>query len=225
LREVIVPKLAGGLSAVGGMYSDITAVFSRGRHTLSSDFDYDGANAALEELDEEMREFLEQVQHEGQQSVQFGCEARYDQQMWEIDVSLGERGRFASEGDVATLKADFDKNHLALFSMQQPESPIEVITWRGEARVVRGKPRLTAEVNGSNGAAAPSAPVPTGTRRTYFGGRAMDAAIFAGEDLAPGMRIASPAVIEEPTTTIVLPPGSSCLVRPSHYLIEIAQDD
>jgi N-methylhydantoinase A len=218
LREVVIPKLAGGLSAVGGLYSDITAVFSRGHHTLSSTFDFDGVNRALGELDREMSDFLAEVQHEGTPSTQFGCEARYDQQMWEIDVDLGERGSFSGEADVAELKAAFDRNHLALFAMSQPESPIEVTTWRSEARVARPKPSL-ASANGSAPAAEQA--TPSGSRTAWFGGEAVDTDVYEGDALTAGMSIRGPAIIEEPTTTIVLVPGSSCTVRASHYLVEI----
>ena len=34
-------------------------------------------------------------------------------------------------------------------------------------------------------------------------------------------RIGGPAIIEEPTTTIVLPPGSVAHVRDGHYLVEV----
>jgi N-methylhydantoinase A len=139
--------------------------------------------------------------------------------MWVIEVALGDRGEIAGAEDVATLKRVFDANHQALFSMSQPDSAIEVITWRGEARVVRPKPRLTADGR-SNGTALGEA-IPTSTRQAFFDGTSMETAIYRGEDLAPGMSITSPAIIEEPTTTIVLIPGSRCLVRPSHYLIEI----
>jgi N-methylhydantoinase A/oxoprolinase/acetone carboxylase beta subunit len=47
-------------------------------------------------------------------------------------------------------------------------------------------------------------------------------AVHRVEDMSALSRIEGPAVIEEPTTTIVLDPGSVALVRPTHYLVEIA---
>ena len=50
----------------------------------------------------------------------------------------------------------------------------------------------------------------------------MTTAIHYGEDLVPGDVIAGPAVIEEPTTTIVVYPRSRVTVTAyGHYLIEI----
>ncbi len=67
VRHVLIPKLAAGLSALGGQYSDISAQFSRGRHTISSVFDHDGVNAALQEIGDEIDTFLAEVQHSGEQ--------------------------------------------------------------------------------------------------------------------------------------------------------------
>src|SRR5262249_55793587 len=46
IRRVIIPKLAGGLSALGGLYSDISATFSRSHYTSTQPFDFDGVNEA-----------------------------------------------------------------------------------------------------------------------------------------------------------------------------------
>jgi len=43
---------------------------------------------------------------------------------------------------------------------------------------------------------------------------------FRGSELAPGAVIAGPAIIEEPTTTIVVYPKMSASVSPSgHYIL------
>ena len=52
---------------------------------------------------------------------------------------------------------------------------------------------------------------------------AFEAAIFYGEDLVPGDRISGPAIIEEPTTTLVIYPGATAVVSAyGHYLCELA---
>ena len=42
----------------------------------------------------------------------------------------------------------------------------------------------------------------------------VDTAFFDGEGLSPGARIDGPAIIAEPTTTLVVPPGASALLSP-----------
>jgi N-methylhydantoinase A len=112
----------------------------------------------------------------------------------------------------------FDEAHLNLFAVNQPGFPIEIVTWRGEGRIIRAKPSLT-------GGAAPapsSGEVALSSRTGWFGGAPVQTAIHRVEDMSALTEIAGPAVIEEPTTTIVLDPGSVALVRPTHYLVEIA---
>ncbi len=45
--------------------------------------------------------------------------------------------------------------------------------------------------------------------------------VCARAELSLDDAIAGPAIIEEPTTTIVIPPGAHATVRPSHYLIDV----
>jgi N-methylhydantoinase A len=218
MRHVLVPKLAAGLSALGGQFSDIAMLFSRTHHTVSADFDFEGVNAILAELDRDLDEFFNEVPHAGHHAKRFHCEARYDQQMWEIDVDLGQSSSFAGPSDVSALQADFDAKHLSLFAINQPGEPIEVLTWRGEARVVRPKPALA---NGANEKEpGPRGEEPATVRSARFSGVTVDTSVFSGASLAAGTSIDGPAVIEEPTTTIVVPPTASVLVRASHYLIQ-----
>ena len=45
--------------------------------------------------------------------------------------------------------------------------------------------------------------------------------VFRGTELKPGAHIAGPAIIEEPTTTIVVYPQMSAQVSPSgHYILK-----
>jgi N-methylhydantoinase A len=227
VRQVLLPKLAAGLSAVGGLFSDIMALFPRGCHTVTSSFDFDAVNAALAEIDRDIDDFFAEIP-EGQvlqRLRSFGCEARYEQEMWEIDVDIGDRPRFGGEAALARLHADFDARHLDLFATQQPGAPIEVITWRGEARVVRPKPALAAAGATPVGAGAGETTArPAAWRDAVFGGKAVRTPVYRGDSLVPGQRIEGPAIISETTTTLVLIPGSSVLVRPSHYLLDVGDE-
>lgn len=221
LREILIPKLAAGLSAVGGLFTDVTAVFARGHYTLSTAFDYAGVNDAIAALHAEMDAFFASMPHAGEGHRRIECEARYDQQMWEIDVDLGPDGRFETAGDVKRLQEQFDANHLNLFAVNQPGSPIEAITWRGEARVVRRKPELDGDPRES--VRAPSAR-PASTRQACFGGIPVTTPVFDGARLEPGDIIDGPAIIEEPTTTVVIIPGARATVRATHYLIDVGAE-
>ncbi len=59
------------------------------------------------------------------------------------------------------------------------------------------------------------------SRKAYFGRTAIDTPVLRMTDLSLGDEVQGPAIIEEPTTTIVIPPGARVLVRPNHYLIDV----
>jgi N-methylhydantoinase A len=219
IRQILIPRLAAGLSAVGGQFSDISATVSVGRYANSSTFDHEAVNGTLHELAAALTAFLDHVDQPGAREMRFVCEARYDQQVWEIDVDLGADPRFRGPEDVAWLMERFDAAHLNLFAVNQPGMPIEIITWRGEGRIIRAKPALT-HATAADGAQA-AAPGPVSSRRAWFGGEPTEMAVHRLDGGALAARIEGPAVIEEPTTTIVLDPGSVAVVRPSHYLVEI----
>ncbi len=58
--------------------------------------------------------------------------------------------------------------------------------------------------------------------KTHFGGaEALEAPVYVGTDLSPGAEITGPAIIEEPTTTIVVYPGATARVTERrNYLLE-----
>ena len=45
------------------------------------------------------------------------------------------------------------------------------------------------------------------TRACYFGDGPLESRVYAGEALRPGNVVVGPAIVEEPTTTIVIPPA------------------
>jgi N-methylhydantoinase A len=47
-----------------------------------------------------------------------------------------------------------------------------------------------------------------GRRRAYFGTEFVDAPVYDGVVLATGAEVEGPALIEEPFTVVVVPPGS-----------------
>ncbi|HEY2400241.1 MAG TPA: hydantoinase/oxoprolinase family protein [Steroidobacteraceae bacterium] len=98
-------------------------------------------------------------------------------------------------------------------------NPIEVVNFHLVARVVVPKPSLpTAEVTGR-----PLREALIGTRRVDFDvAGILDAAIYNGLLLEPGMQLEGPAVIQEPAVTLVVPPGDRVSVdQYGNYHVEL----
>ena len=64
---------------------------------------------------------------------------------------------------------------------------------------------------------------PSSSRNCFFGGSApVKTAVYKPSDIRPGSVIAGPAIVEEPTTTLVIYPGMSARVSGfGNYLLRV----
>ncbi len=216
--RVVVPTLAAGLSALGGQFADVFSSFGRSVQTTTIDPDRKAIGRALEGIEHDMQDFFERVAAgAGAQSRELICEARYANQLWELDVPLPATWSGQSSEDLAELSLRFDRLHRSLFSIDQPGEPLELLGFRGDARVARRRPQLASR-------ASVESAEPLARRPVRFAGAdgATDTPVYRGERIPSGARIEGPAVIEEATTTILLDPGAVATAAPAHYRIDLA---
>ena len=202
-REVVIPEVGAALSAAGALMSDLSAEYSRMAFATSDRFDADAINAVLADLEQQCREFIAGP-GEGslEQRIDYTVEARYPHQIWEIEVPLA-AGRFRGPEDLRALVASFHATHKQIFEISDPQSEIELVTWRARVRC-RLRERGTGRLVGN----APEAQI-GGTRRVYFAdGGWVEATVRRFEEVAPDTTVAGPAIIESSFTTVVLDPGA-----------------
>jgi N-methylhydantoinase A len=216
-RTTILPKTASAMSACGMQFSDIVFEQTRSRVTLSGSFDAAGVNRALDEIDAELDRFRKSLHgaERAQVRKELFAEARYKSQVWELDTPLPVE-RFRSEKDVAKLVQAFHAVHDRVYAVRDEQSEVECVNWRGKVSI-----RLADPPKPSRRRDARYRPRPRTTRPAYFGaGDMRRTPVFRGDALAPGAFVAGPAIIEEPTTTIVVYPAMSAQVSPSgHYIL------
>jgi len=203
--------------------SDVIHEHSASMVTRSAGFDFEGVNAVLASIDAELERFAATLGERGLETmrIEHFVEARYLFQVWELDVALPV-ARFESERDVAALVERFHATHEQVFAVHDPDSLLECLNWKGRLSVgLDVAPRPTT----SEGAAGP--PVPDSHRPAYFGGGArVDTPIYLGRNLSPGGVIEGPAIVEEPTTTIVVDPGTrTWLSDTGNFILEARRDD
>ena len=205
-ETVILPRLASALSACGMHYSEIVHEATRSRFTDTAAFDIAGVNAALEAIAADLGAFRAGlVGADGARvSTTFFVEARYRAQVWELDTALP-ASRIEGEADLAALAEAFHRAHERVYAVRDEGSPVEFVNWKGRITISLFDPPPPPEET-----AAPHRAEPTAWRECYFAetGRARTP-IFRGEGLRLGADIEGPAIIEEPTTTIVVYPGLS----------------
>jgi N-methylhydantoinase A len=98
---------------------------------------------------------------------------------------------------------DFHTRHEALYGYSMPGAPTELINLRLSARGITDKPALQGSAPGGEDPSAAR----KGERDAFFDGAFVTVPVYDGLKLVNGNVVPGPAIIEQPTTTIVLPPG------------------
>jgi N-methylhydantoinase A len=139
-------------------------------------------------------------------------------QVWELDTPLPCE-RFRSAADVETLVEAFHQVHERVFAVRDEGSQVECINWKGRLTVTLPSPIAAPETVSEHVPEAPDR-----VRLAHFGdGQKVETPIYFGPDLARGSTVAGPAIIEEPTTTVVVYPGMSArLSGAGNYILEIS---
>jgi len=222
-RNVLVPRTAGALSAMGGQFSDVVAEFSETHLTDTARFDFDGVETVLARLDERAEEFAAELRKRGIGSTrtEYAVEARYAYQVWDLELALPQ-SRYRDEADVKALAEAFDALHERIYTVSQPGQPIELLTW---------KARLVGDLEATEKLLAPEAGVGEDggeprRRRAFFPETGWaEVEVHDGARLAPGASVAGPALVTEPSSTLVVYPGMSATVTDhDNYLLATGRE-
>jgi N-methylhydantoinase A len=215
IPTLVIPKTAGALSACGGLFSDVVAETSRTFYTVTSDWERARVDELLASMHRELEEEAKRLEVHGlaEHRYSYRVSARYPSQAWELDIPLGWAP--GSEISVETLIADFHAEHKRAFAVAQPGSDVECLSWHGRlVTALNGpRPRGSADVDRK-----PSVSGEKGL--AYFDGRAVPIRRYSQGSLEAGMVLSGPAVVDAPTTTIVLPPDYQLRVTPNNYIVE-----
>lgn len=202
IPTVLVPRFPANFSAWG---------------ILSSDYREDAARTRVRRFDraatdEVVRDFRELAGRAGRTlraygfpgasiAHQFQADLRFEGQ--EHTVTAPIEAIWLDDRDTLLMQARqrFVAMHRQLFGHGSEESPIEVVTCRCRAIGTVSPPRTGRWTVGRPSAA-------TGSRRAFFPGSGfVETLVFQRDTLALGQRVAGPAIIEEWTSTTVVPPG------------------
>jgi len=223
-RQVLMPRPAGALSALGGQLSAVVAEFSLSHYTDTRRFDAAETNRALDQLDELVKEFSTGLAERGYSdfAVDYLTEARYASQVWELELPLPVT-RFDDSGATVISEA-FDQLHERVFAIAQPGARVECLTWKARLRA----PIHGVTLDGLSDLEASGRELEKARRETrtaYFADAGwVETIVYDGALMPTNAEVAGPAIIEEPTSTLVVPPDA--IVRTTglgNYLVEVAQ--
>ncbi len=219
-ERVLIPSASAGLSACGAQVSDAIVEFTSSHVTRTRNFDFLGVNDALKDVTNQMDKFEEDLRKRGVKSFNktYFVEARYLFQVWEIEVII-ESGKFSNEDDVSKLITSFHQAHERIYSVRDEGQEIECLNWKG--RLIGELPaQLTSPTIISTEDSKPQR-----TCNAYFQGQGViETHRFFGNGLKTGTIINGPAIVDEPTTTLVIYPGLQVqLTDTRSYLLKINQ--
>lgn len=207
MRRYMIPRFMAGLSAFGGLISDIRKEDSAVLLTSDVDFDVDGVNNILSGLLKAGDAFLAEagVAPENRQ-FEFSFMGRYEFQSFEIEVPLQAPGGKISAGDLPTLVESFHRMHERIYSIRTDGDVVEFTAWKLRAI---GK-RQGQDTWQKNVLADQKTPVSAKGHRGVYSQESHqveDIPVYDMVTLGAGAEIAGPCLLEAETFTAYLKPG------------------
>ena len=212
----VAPLGAGTASAFGFLCAPLSFDFARSLYGRLDELDWDAANAALADMEEEGRVLL-QASGVADEDVLVRrlAEMRYVGQGHEVGVKLPERT--LGPADVGGLSAGYREEYRRLYGREGPDVPLEAITWRVEVSAPR--PKILQEEG--SGDPRPLDEARKGKREIYLPEEDGFAAVpvYDRYRLDSGAAFEGPAVVEEQESTVIVGPSSRAEVDGSRNLI------
>jgi len=205
IGKVVVPPVAALYSAFGMFAMDIGQDYARSFVSRVASIDLDALNRVYQEMEAEASTSFRAHGIEAKDVVlKRTADMRYVGQFHEVEAEMpnGKLGRQAVDA-----AADFfARKHEELYTFAMPWKAVEILTLRLKASTPNA-PFALPQV--AQGGADPAAAFKR-RRSCRFNGRDVDTPIYDGEKVVAGNVIAGPAIIEETTTTVVIPVTFVC---------------
>jgi N-methylhydantoinase A len=204
IPTVFVPRSPGTLCALGALSADIVNDAVRTVHTpvgAAADRDAFDAGALREPYDALRAELVGWLERHGAGAAPAillpAADMRYAGQSYEIEVAV--EAAWLAPGGGRSLLSAFHRAHERAFGHADREAPAEIVNLRVQLRAARPRVPL-AEIP-----PRPPGPTPRATRRVWLDGRPVEARVFDRDALGRGARLAGPAIVEQPDTTVLVP--------------------
>lgn len=204
IDRILIHPFAGILSAYGIGLADVRRFTERSVLEKFTDEVREKLNGVFAELEAQAIDLV-RAEHIPDSRIKppiRSLELRYRGTESAIHISANEPGGNPGTFD---FRAAFNEQHQRLFGYLHKNRDLEVVAARVEAIGEMDEPVETpAELK-------PRSPEPTETCQAWFEATELKTAVFARTDLQPGDQITGPAIICEPTSTVVVEPN--CVAR------------
>jgi N-methylhydantoinase A len=203
--NVLIPRLASGLSACGAQACDLIAEFAVNLYVETRDINVPDLNRVIMTLREQGTTYLNSMSSVSveERRLSYGVDARYPRQAWELSIDLGPLAA-VSASTADQIEDAFHREHMRVLGVQDRGQYLECIRWwcRATARLAKPTPRSSHRSNGR--------PQKPDVRPVCFDGHYfVETLCYDADALIVSEPLNGAAVVTSPTTTIVLPPGAT----------------
>ena len=207
IKRIVVPPVAALYSAFGMFAMDIGQDYARSFVGRAGNIDLDALNRVYAELEAEaITAFKQHGVPPDKIVLKRSADLRYVGQFHEVEVDMA-GGKMTREA-VDAAAVGFARKHEELYTFAMPWKAVEVLTLRLKATTPNAPFALPQVAKGD----ADPKPALKRRRTCRFNGRDVDTPIYDGEKVLAGNVISGPAIIEETTTTVVIPEAYVCSV-------------
>ena len=202
LPQAIIPPVPGNFSAIGLLATDLVHDMIRTSTSQIGQVDLVQLNGAYGDLEREGRRIASgQGVPDKHIEVTRSADMRYLGQAHVVNLTIPLGS--IDEATLCSAEAAFHRRHRELYTFAVEEEIVELVHLRVRVTGLISRPAFP-EIE-----ATPGEPVPSKHRQVYFGelGGYVECSIYARGTLGRGSAIRGPAVIEELTSTTLVPPG------------------
>jgi N-methylhydantoinase A len=204
ITRLVIPRIASELCAFGAAVADIRHDYTRSHVGDADRADFGAVSAVFAELENTARNALtDEGVEDDAISFQRSLDLRYRDQVWEVPVDITDLD-LDTQTAAKEVQQRFHEMHEKLYQYSQPDYPCELISITLTALAATTELAVRPNTATSHGAPAPSAFRPVQFDPTT---PAEPTPVFAGSSFRHAVTVDGPAIVEEPNTTIVIPPG------------------
>ncbi len=208
IKEVIIPVHPGAFSAWGMLQTDVKHDFKETLYSFWDQIDVATLDTAFAGLEQRGRAFLGDEGITGDRvAFERAIDFRYFGQEYVLTIPIAEGAI-----NMHKIRADFDAAYLRQYGHNSPENRVEMANVRLAALGRLERP--------ANAPPLPVAARPERSRDVWFAGTAHPTRIIDRNALDDGDAVQGPAIIEEVTSTTLLPPGwTAQLIEGGHMTL------
>jgi N-methylhydantoinase A len=214
---VIVPRVAALMSAFGMFVMDLGLEYARSCARRQDQLDLDEINRLFADMRRQADGDFARIGM-ASSGLDHRCtvEMRYLGQFHELEIDLPRQALTAES--LPALLATFHARYEEMYTYSMPWRPVELLTFRLKV-TAPARPLAMAAGAAGDGGGAESAQ--RGSRRALLDGHAerLDTPVYDWDRLRPGHRLRGPALVDDHTTTVLVPPGFTCRIDPQQHLV------